>query len=122
MLYRRRRNTKTSHSVDAVLAYIYRKEDALNRCGRYAKNVIEGLLKLDYIKKVSSKKGTYYFKTEKSQHFKAIDFAKEYLWNFHNAEYRQVINGKKYILCFNDDIEKGSGLIEINTALKKGYV
>lgn len=124
MLHRKYKtyHSETSHTLDAVLAYIYRKEHALNRCGRYAENVIEGLLKLDYIKKVSSPKGTFYFKTEKSQQFKAIDFAKEYLWHFHNPEFKKIIHNKRYILCFDGDFENNSELVEINEALGKGYV
>ena len=115
-------STKSSPTLDAVLAYVYRKENLVKRCGRYADKVIDGLIDLGLVEKVLSKKGTFYFKTQKAKTFKAIDFAKEFLWAFHNTDFRKIINGKKYILCFNDDIEKGSGLIEINIALKKGYV
>lgn len=113
---------KSSATVDAVLAYIYRKEDLLSRCSKYADSVVLGLVDLGLIKKVLSKKGTFYFKTDKAQNFKAIDFAKEFLWAFHNSLDRQIKNHKKYILCFDKDIKTGHGLVDIDTAIKKGYV
>ena len=113
---------KSSATVDAILAYIYRKEDLLNRCGRYAESVISGLVDLGLVKKVLSKKGTFYFKTDKAKNYKAIDFAKEFLWAFHNSIDRQIKNHKKYILCFDKNIETGNGLVDIDDAIKKGYV
>ena len=118
----RKYTTESSSTIDAVLAYIYRKQDLLNCCGRYAETVINGLVELNYIKKITSPKGTFYFKTDKSQNFKAIDFAKQYLWAYHNTEFRKIIDGKRYILCFHSDIQNGSGLIEVSVALGKGYV
>jgi len=115
-------SSKSSPTLDAVLAYVYRKENLAKRCGRYADKVINGLIDLGLIEKVLNSKGTFYFKTQKAKDFKAIDFVKEFLWAFHNTDFRKIINSKKYILCFNNDIENGSGLIEINIALKKGYV
>ena len=109
---------KRSATLDAVLAYIYRKEHLRNRCGRYAKSVIDGLEKIGLVKKVESKKGIYYFSTDKSRNFKAIDFAKEFLLAFHNTEFR---DGNK-ILVFDGDIPNGSGLIEVTEAIKQGYV
>ena len=113
---------KSSATIDAVLGYIYRKEDLLSRCGKYADNVIDGLVDLGLIKKVLSKKSTFYFKTEKAQNFKAIDFAKEFLWAFHNSLDRQIKNNKRFILCFDKDIKTGHGLVDIDIAIKKGYV
>jgi len=113
---------KSSATLDSILAYIYRKHDLLSRCGNYANKVIDGLVDLKLVKKVTSKKGTYYFKTDKSKNFKAKDFAKEYLWAFHNSLDRQIQNNKKFILCFDEDIEAGHGLVDIDTAIKNGYV
>lgn len=106
----------------AVLAYIYRKEELLSQCGRYGERVIDGLVELGLVKKVSSKKGTFYFKTEKSETFKTIEFAKEFLWAYHNTIYRQIQNGKKYILCFDSTLPAGQGLVEIEEAIKKNYI
>lgn len=124
-MYRSRRyitKTKSSHTLDAVLAYIYRKEDLMNRCGRYADTVIDGLVDLGLLNKVISKKGTFYFKTDKAQGFKAIDFAKRFLWAYHNPLDRLIKNNKKLILCFDDEIKDGHGLVEIEFAIKKGFV
>ncbi|WP_294963409.1 hypothetical protein [Sulfurimonas sp.] len=112
----------SSATVSSVLYYVYRKEDLFSQCGRYGEAVIKGLEELGLIKKVLSKKGTFYFKTDKSKDFKAVDFAKEYLWNFHNSIDRKITNGKKYILCFNKNIEAGHKLVEIDEAIKKCYV
>ncbi|MBW6487482.1 hypothetical protein [Sulfurimonas sp.] len=112
----------TSATVVAILAYIYRKENLLSQCGRYAQNVIDGLVDLGLIKKVISKKGIFYFKTEKAQNFKAIDFAKEYLWAFHNVSERLSKHGKKYILCFDSSLPNGKDLVEIEEAMKKNYI
>lgn len=111
-----------SATLVAVLAYIYRKENLLSQCGRYANNVMEGLKELGLIKQVNSKKGTFYFKTEKAQDFKAIDFAKEYLWAFHNASERTIKQGKRYILCFDKSLPNGKDLVELEEAIKKNIV
>lgn len=112
----------TSATIIAVLAYIYRKENLLSQCGRYAQNVIDGLIELELIKKVSSKRGIFYFKTEKSENFKAIDFAKEYLWSFHNVSERLTKQGKKYILCFDSSLPNGKDMVEIEEAIKKNFI
>lgn len=112
---------KTSPTISAILAYIYRKDDLLSQCGEYAKKVIEGLEALNMIKKVSHNKGIFYFKTEKSESFKAIDFAKEYLWAFHNVSERSIIQGKRYILCFDSSLPNGRDMVGIEEAIKKCY-
>ena len=112
---------KRSATLDAVLTFIYRKEILLSNV-RYANSVIKGLLDLNLVKKVFSKKGTFYFKTDKAESFKAIDFAKEYLWAYHNPIDRQLKNDRKLILCFDNEIKTGHGLVEIDKAIKKGYV
>jgi len=112
----------TSATLVAILAYIYRKDNLLSQCGRYAESVISGLCSLNLIKKVSSKKGTFYFKTEKAQDFKAIDFAKEYLWAFHNTSERTIKQGKRYILCFDKSLPNGRDLVELEDAIKKNYI
>jgi len=113
---------KSSHTLDSILASIYRKHDLLGRCGRYAETVINGLVDLQLVKKVISKKGTFYFKTDKSENFKAIDFAKAFLWAYHNPLDREIQNNKKLILCFDNEIKTGHGLVEIEIAIKKGFV
>ena len=115
-------STKSSPTLDAVLAYVYRKENLAKRCGRYADKVINGLIDLGLIEKVLNRKGTFYFKTQKAKDFKAIDFAKEFLWAFHNTNQREIKNGKKFIYCFDDSIKDGKGLIEINKAIKEGVI
>lgn len=113
---------KSSSTLDAVLAYVYRKQDLLSRCGNYTSTVINGLVDLGLVKKVTTKRDTFYFKTDKAQNFKAVDFAKEFLWAFHNSLDRQIQNGKRLILCFDEEIENGCGLVEVEEAIKKGYV
>lgn len=112
----------TSATLVAVLAYIYRKDNLLSQCGKYAQNVIDGLVNLGLVKKVSSKKGIFYFKTEKSENFKAIDFAKEYLWAFHNTSERTIRRGERCILCFDKSLPDGKALVEIEEAIKKNYI
>lgn len=112
----------TSATMVAILVYIYRKEELLSHCGKYAQNVIDGLANLELVKKVSSKKGIFYFKTEKSENFKAIDFAKEYLWAFHNVSERLVKQGKRYILCFDKSLPNGRDMVEIEEAIKRKYI
>lgn len=112
----------TSATLVAILAFIYRKENLLSQCGRYANSVMEGLLSLNLVKKVQSLKGTFYFKTEKSKNFKAIDFAKEYLWAFHNTSERKIKQGNRYILCFDKSLPNGKDLVEIEEAIKKNIV
>lgn len=113
---------RSSATIAAVLYYVYRKHELFSQCGRRGETVINGLEELGLIKKVLSKKGTFYFKTDRSKNFKAIDFAKEFLWAFHNSLDRQIKNNKKYILCFDQEIETGHGLVEIEEAIKKCYV
>lgn len=115
-------NKASSATLAAVLAYVYRKDDLLSLCGRYGENVMVGLVDLGLVKKVDSQKGTFYFKTEKAENFKAVDFAKEFLWAFHNSLDRQIQNNKRLILCFDKEIDSGQGLVDIETAIKKGYV
>lgn len=112
----------TSATLVAVLAFVYRKENLLSQCGKYANSVLDGLISLNLVKKVESKKGTYHFKTEKSENFKAIDFAKEYLWAFHNVSERSIKQGKRYILCFDKTLPNGRDLVEIEEAIKKNYI
>lgn len=121
--YRRYISKKSSSAtIAAVLAYVYRKEEMISQCGRYGETVINGLIELGLVKKVVSKKDTFYFKTEKSESFKALDFAKEFLWAYHNVIYRCIKNGKKHILCFDEAIPTGQGLVEIEEAIKKNYI
>ncbi len=124
MRFRKRYITanKSSSTLDAVLAYVYRKEDLLRRCGNYANTVVDGLVDLGLVKKVTTKKDTFFFKTDKAQNFKAIDFAKEFLWAYHNSIDRQIQNTKRFILCFDKDLPNGCKLVEIEEAVKKGYV
>jgi len=105
--------------MNAILTYVYRKKFLQSR---YSERVILGLISLNLVKKVDSKKGIFYFKTEKSKDFKAIDFAKEFLWAFHNPDNRKDINGKQYIFCYDQEIESGRGLVLIDEAIKKGYI
>ncbi|MEA2098933.1 MAG: hypothetical protein U9P72_02250 [Campylobacterota bacterium] len=122
-MYKRYVNAKKSSvTLDSVLAYIYRKQDLMSRCGSKGDEVVKGLIDLGLIRKVISKKGTFYFNTDKSKNFKAVDFAKEFLWAFHNSIDRQIQNNKRYILCFDKDIETGQGLVDIEVAIKNGYV
>ena len=113
---------KTSHTLDAILANIYQKHSLKSHCGRYADSVMSGIVSLGLVKKVVSKKGTYYFKTEKSKNFKAIDFAKEFLWFFHNSSLRVKKNGERFIYCYDEEIDNGSGLVDLEKAIKRGYV
>lgn len=112
----------TSATVAAVLTYVYRKEELLSQCGRYGESVINGLVELGLVKKVPSKKDIFYFKTEKSENFKAIDFAKEFLWAFHNASERAIKQGKRYILCFDESLPNGRDLVEVEEAIIKHYL
>jgi hypothetical protein len=112
----------TSATVAAVLTYVYRKEELFSQCGRYGERVIDGLVELGLVKKVSSNKGIFYFKTEKSETFKALDFAKEFLWAFHNTPERIINHGKKYILCFDESLPNGRDLVEIEEAIIKHYL
>jgi len=109
---------KSSATLDAVLAYVYRKQEILNRCGRYANCVISGLCELGILREVQSKKGTFYFSTDKAKNFKAKDFAKKYLLAFHNPEY---IDGSK-ILVFDSDLTDTKQLVEVEDAIKRGLV
>ena len=112
----------SSATIDAVLVFIYRKEELISQCGRYGETVINGLIELGLVKKVVSKKDTFYFKTEKSEAFKALDFAKEFLWAYHNIADRCYRNGKKHILCFDETLPTGRGFVEIEEAIKKNYI
>ena len=109
-----------SRTLLTVLRNIYRKGLPVN--DRYEKIVIDGLEHLGLIKKVSSQKGLFFFKTEKSENFKAVDFAIEFLWNFHNVEKRTMINNKRFILCYDSSFETGQKLIEIKEAIKMKIV
>jgi len=120
--YRTRRRYITANTssatLDAVLAFIYRKQDLLNRCGRYADRVIDGLCELGLIKRVQNKKGTFYFSTDEAKEFKAIDFAKKFLLAYHNPEYAQDTK----ILVFSELLSDGKDLIDVTQAIKKGLV
>lgn len=109
-----------SRTLLTVLRNVYRKGVPVN--DRYEKTVMDGLEKLNLVKKVSSKKGVFFFKTEKSNNFKAIDFAIEFLWNFHNAEKRTIIDDQRYILCYDSYFENGQKLVEIKEAVKMKIV
>jgi len=109
---------KSSATLDAILAYVYRKQDLLNRCGRYAENVINGLCELGILKKVQNKKGTFYFSTDKAKNFKAKDFAKKYLLAFHNADYRD----DSKILVFDSSLSDGKQLLDVDIAISRGLV
>ena len=113
---------KSSSTLDSVLAYVYRKQDLSSRCGKYSDTVIDGLVDLGLVKKVTTKKDTFFFKTEKAQNFQAIDFAKEFLWAYHNSIDRKIQNTKRFILCFDKDLPDGCALVEVEEAVKKGYV
>ena len=108
----------SSATLDAVLAFIYRKQDLINRCGRYADGVIDGLCELGLIKRVQNKKGTFYFSTDEAKGFKAIDFAKRFLLAYHNPEYKQDTK----ILVFSEHLSDGKDLIDVTQAIKKGLV
>lgn len=110
----------SSRTLISVLHSIYRKDLPIN--DRYEKTVMNGLIELQLVKKVISPKGLYYFKTEKSKNFKPIDFAIEFLWNFHNAKYRKMIDGMKYILCYDSTFETGKSLVEVKEAILKRIV
>jgi len=109
---------KSSATLDAILGYVYRKKELLNRCGRYANSVIDGLCELGLLKEVQTKKDTFYFSTDKAKNFKAIDFAKEFLLAFHNSTER---NDEK-ILVFDSELPNGNALVEVTEAIKKGMV
>jgi len=109
---------KSSATLDAVLGYIYCKKELLQRCGRYAEQVISGLCKLEIVKEVHTKKGTFYFSTEKAKNFKAKDFAREFLLAFHNPQYK---DGNK-ILVFDSQFPDGKALMEVEEAIRKGIV
>ena len=109
-----------SRTLTAVLSSISRKGLSSNE--RYEKMVTEGLEQLGLIKKIASPKGLFFFKTEKSNNFKAIDFAMEFLWNFHNVERRAVIDGKRHIFCYDSHFENGQKMVEIKEALKMRIV
>lgn len=110
---------KVSFTMSAILFYVYHKNKFGSYCGRYAQSVMDGLVGLELLKKVDSQKGLFYFKTEKSQNFKAKDFAIEYLWNFHNASRRKIINSKRHIYCFDESIDGGKGLIFVDDVIDK---
>ncbi len=111
---------KSSHTLDSILFYVYRKNKTV---GRYSKRVVDGLIDLGLLKRVESKtKGTFYFVTDKAKGLRAIDLAKEFLWNFHNPTDRAVKDGKKLIYCFDNEIPNGNGLVEVEHAIKKCYV
>lgn len=109
-----------SRTLAAVLRNIYKK--GLPSNDRYEKTVLEGLVELNVIKRVDSRKGLFFFKTEKSENFKAVDFAIEFLWNFHNVEKRTMIDNKRFILCYDSSFEPGQKLIEIKEAIKMKIV
>lgn len=125
-LIRRYQTTKkVSPTLLSVLYYVFRKENIYKRISHhivYSDAVMDGLVELGFLKKViSKKKGTFFFTTEKSKNFKAIDLAKEYLWAFHNSLKREKKEDKRLIYCFSNDIPNGKGLVEINEAINKCY-
>ena len=109
---------KSSATLDAILAYVYRKQELLKRCGRYAETVIDGLCELGILKKVQNKKGTFYFSTDKAKNFKAKDFAKEFLLAFHNPEYKDGSS----ILVFDSNLIDGRQLLDVDEAIRRGLV
>ncbi len=117
---------KVSPTLLSILYYVFRKENIYKRIAHhidYSDAVVDGLVELGLLKKViSRKKGTFFFTTEKSKNFKAIDLAKEYLWAFHNSFKREKKEDKRLIYCFSNDIPNGKGLVEINEAIGKCYI
>lgn len=70
-----------SPTIAAILGYIYRKQKMVSFSGRYGQGVIAALVEMGLVKVTNQG----YYKTEISKEFKAMDFAKEYLWAFHNV-------------------------------------
>jgi len=118
--YRKKKYDISSQSdtINSILALVYRK-NCINRCGE---NIVDGLEKLGLLKKVISKKGTFYFKTEKSESFTTFDFAEEYLWNFHNPSKKSIVNNEKFIFCYSKKLSTGRGLVNIKEAIQDGIV
>ena len=104
--------------IDSILALVFRK-DCPNP---YGTTVVDGLIELGLLKKVVSQKGTFYFKTEKSESFTTNDLVVEYLWSYWNKDKREIRDNKRFIYCYSSKIETGRGLVEINEALEKGIV
>lgn len=119
-MYRRKiiSEATSSTTLSAILHYVYRKDDYI--VGRYGDSVIEGLIKLELIEKVTTNKDTFYFLKDKSM--KAIDLAMNFLWNFHNVEERQEINNQLFIYCFDKSLPNGRGLVEIKKAIRQKIV
>lgn len=114
---------KSSATLEAILYFVYRKDELSRRIGRYSERVVNGLIDLGLLKRVESKtKGTFYFVTDKAKGLRAIDLAKEFLWNYHNPTDRVKKHNKKLIYCFDSELPNGSGLIEVEMAIKKCYV
>lgn len=105
--------------LSTILHFVYRKESQ-----NFDDNIVDALVEIGYLKKVKAKDTSivYYFKTKASEEFKAIDFAKEYLWNFWNPTERAVIDDKRHIFCFHSTLPNGRGLVEIGEAIKVGMV
>lgn len=105
--------------LSTILYYVYRKHDSAKLIGE---EMIDKLVNMGLLKKVTSKGINYYFKEPRAQTYRAIDLAKEYLWEHWNPQFRKEVDGKKHIYCFSSKIENGRGLVEIETAIKKGIV
>lgn len=106
--------------METILHFIYRKKTK----NFYDTKIVNELVELGYLKKVVSKDGlVFYFKTEKSRDFKAMDFAREYLWNCWNPTARKIdAEGNRYVYCYSDKVPSGKGLVPIDEAVKRFIV
>ncbi len=107
--------------LQTILHFIYRKKKQKRT---YDEKVVQDLIRLGYLKKVTSKDGVvYYFKTESSRDFTAMDFAREYLWEFWNKDKRKIdAEGNRYVYCYSDKVPSGKGLVPIDEAVKRFIV
>ena len=70
---------KISQTLAVILVYVYRKNDFKSFCGHNSQDILKKLVEIGLLKVHFSKRGVFYFLTEKAKGFKAIDLAKEYL-------------------------------------------
>ena len=113
---------KVSQTLAVILTYVYRKNDLKSFCGHNSQEILNKLVEIGLLRVHSSKREIFYFLTEKSKGFKAIDLAKEYLWAYYNVDLHLRKNGKRFIFCFDQSLPSGKGLVEIAQAIKKCYV
>jgi len=97
-----------SHILSSVLYKIYRKN---GRCPY--EDIGERLVDIGFLAKVDNN----YISTEKSKEFKAVDFAKEFLWEYWNKPNRKLIDSQRFIYCYSDKLPNGRGLVSIDEAL-----